>query len=203
MLGAFLVALLVLATGCKVGTDDELAPKPTKTVTASPSQSVAPAPATVPVGKADVSPGDVVWAQGSALHVGRRQIDLSPIDIEAFVVVPGGVFLLSRAELWFTDLANVKGTGQTKVTGVRASADGSRLAVVDLRSGRPLTQGYDTRTGHAVRGDVDVLSPQEFRARPGGLEVRTGGGATRIVDATGRTVGVARGSDPVVFGTGK
>ncbi len=46
-----LVAGLVLATaGCEPGTDDELAPAPTRTVTASPSQSAPPAPATIPVG---------------------------------------------------------------------------------------------------------------------------------------------------------
>ncbi len=95
LLGAVMVAaLLLVTTGCEVGTDDEMAPAPTKTITATPSQSVAPAPATIPVGQGKVSPTDSVWADGSVLHVGRKQVDLSPIEIEAFVVVPGGVFVL-------------------------------------------------------------------------------------------------------------
>ena len=47
-------------------------------------------------GTGDVSPADVVWAQGSVLHVGRRTVDLRRSRIDAFVVVPGGVFVLAR-----------------------------------------------------------------------------------------------------------
>ena len=183
---------VLLAGGCTTGTDDELAPPPTRTVTATPSQSLAPAPATIPVGQGDVSPTDVVWAQGGVLHVDRRQVDLSPTDVEAFVVVPGGVFVLSGGELWFTDLARIRGTGQTDVTRVRTSADADRLEVVDTRSGHPAAQGYDTRTGRAVRGAVETQTPAERRHGPGRFEVRTGAGPTSVVDVqTGRPVRVA------------
>jgi hypothetical protein len=166
-------AVVVLVTGCATGTDDELAPPPTRTITATPSQSLAPAPATVPVGTGDVSPSDVVWAQGTVLHVGRRQADLEPLEIDSLVVVEGGVFVLSGGELWFTDLARLRGTAQTEVTGLRTNADASRLEVTDTRSGTPVAQGYDTRTGKAVRGDVDTLTPaergREPDVRPAGL----------------------------------
>lgn len=187
-----MAGLVVLASGCNVGTDDELAPPPTRTITATPSQSLDPAPATIPVGKGDVSPVDVVWAQGSVLHVGRKQVDLAPIDVEALVTVPGGVFLLAAGELWFTDLKRVRGTGQTSVTGVRISADAERLAVVDTRSGEPLEQGYDTRTGKAVSGEVDTRTPEQLRLGPGRFEVRSGKGGTSVVETgTGRQVRVS------------
>ena len=134
-IGLLTAVLVVLAAGCATGTEDELAPAPTRTVTATPTQSVAPAPATIPVGQGDVSPSDVVWAQGGVLHVGGDQADLSPVDIEAFVVVHGGVFVLAEGELWFTDLARLRGTGQTEVTGLQVSADASKLDVVDTRGG--------------------------------------------------------------------
>jgi hypothetical protein len=188
---AALVGLLLVA-GCDVGTDDELAPAPTRTVTATPSQSVAPAPATMPVGDGDVSPADLVWAQGSVLHVGRRQVDLAPAEVEALVVVRGGVFVLADDELWFTDLRRLRGTGQTEVTRLRISADADRLVVTDTRSGHPLEQGYDTRTGRAVRGAVDTRTPQQLRDGPGRYQVRTGAGPTSVVEtATGRPVEVA------------
>lgn len=183
---------LQLVAGCDVGTDDELAPAPTRTVTATPSQSLAPAPATVPVGDGDVSPGDVVWAQGSMLHVGRRQVDLAPVEVQAFVVVHGGVFALADGELWFTDLTRLRGTGQTEVTRLRISADADRLSVTDTRSGRPLEQAYDTRTGKALRGRVATRTPGQLRAGPGRFEVRTGANGTTVVEsATGRQVAVA------------
>jgi hypothetical protein len=187
-----LVGLVLLASGCQVSTDDELAPAPTRTVTATPSPSLAPAPATVPVGDGAVSPADIVWAQGSVLHVGQQQVDLAPIDVDAFVVVQGGVFVLADGELWFTDLRRVRGTASTEVTQVRISGDAARLAVTDTRSGHPLVQGYDTKTGKAIRGEVDTLTPQQLRAGPGRFEVHTGAGGTTVVDSgTGREVRVA------------
>ena len=97
------------------------------------------------------------------LHVGGDQADLSPVDIEAFVVVHGGVFVLAEGELWFTDLARLRGTGQTEVTGLQVSADASKLDVVDTRGGTAESQGYDTRTGKAIRGEVDTQTPAERR----------------------------------------
>ncbi len=166
--GVVLVAaLLLVTTGCEVGTDDEMAPAPTKTITATPSQSVAPAPATIPVGTAKISPTDSVWADGSVLHVGRQQVDLSPIEIEAFLVVPGGVFLLSQGELWFTDLTKVKGTGQTDVTGVRTNAAGTVLVVVDTRSGRAAVAGLRHRDRQGDPGTGRHPDPEEMRDGPG------------------------------------
>ncbi len=213
-MGLLAAALVVLAGGCSTGTDDELAPKPTKTVTATPSQSVAPAPATIPVGDGAVSPSDLVWAQGSVLHVNGKEVDLAPIDIEALVVVPGGVFLLADGEVWFTDLSRVRGTGQTDVTGMQVSVDAGLLQIVDNRSGHPLEQGYDTRTGKAVRGAVDTQTPEERLRGPGRFEVSTDAGKVSVVEvATGRQIrltGPPRtfvlggwSSDSVFFGVGR
>ncbi len=185
--GLLTALLVVLASGCATGTDDELAPPPTKTITATPSQSVAPAPATIPVGNGDVSPSDIVWAQGGVLHVGGDQADLSPVDIDAFVVVPGGVFVLAEGELWLTDFSRLRGTGQTAVTGVQVNSDASMLNVVDTRGGTEETQGYDTRTGKAVRAQVDTLTPEEKRRGPDRFVVTTAPGGVPSVDeaATG------------------
>jgi hypothetical protein len=186
------VALASLLAGCTIGgPDDETAPPPTRTVTASPSASLPPAPATIPVGHGDVGPSDTVWAQGSVLHVGRRAVDLSPTDVGAMVVVPGGVFVLAEGELWFTDLTRIRGTGQTDVTGVTVSEDADRLVVVDTRAGKPLAQGYDTATGRAVRGDVDTLPPAEVVNGPGRFRVQNSSRSARVVDSAGRTLQVA------------
>ena len=69
------------------------------------------------------------------LHVGDRQVDLAPVEVDAFVVVHGGVFVLGGGELWFTDLARLRGTAQTEVTDVQVTAAADRLEVVDERSG--------------------------------------------------------------------
>jgi hypothetical protein len=191
-LATTLLGLAAVATGCAIGQDDELAPKPTRTITATPSQSLAPAPATVPVGQGKVSPADVVWAQGSELHVGRQQVDLRSVDVDALVVVRGGVFVLADGELWFTDLSRLRGTGQTDVVRLRVSEDADRIVVTDTRSGQPLDQAYDTRTGRAIRGQVDTLTPQQVRAGPGRYRVHTGPGGTSVVEvASGHAVSVA------------
>jgi hypothetical protein len=208
-------SVLLLGTGCQTSTDDEMAPRPTRTITATPSQSVAPAPATVPVGRGEVSPADVVWAQGGVLHVGSDQVDLAPVDIEALAVVRGGVFLLSEGELWFTDLSRLRGTGQTDVTGLRVSDDAGLLEVVDTRGGTSLSQGYDTRTGKAVRGDVETLSPEDHRTGPGRFVVTLSpAGVPSVVEAatgdpvplSGAPAGFQPGGwagDSVFYGVGR
>ena len=89
LLGGVL-ALAVLAGGCTRGQDDELAPRPTRTVTVTPSPTVRP-PDEVPVGRAAFG-GRAVWAQGSDLHVGARTIDLAPVRVDRLVATPGGVY---------------------------------------------------------------------------------------------------------------
>jgi hypothetical protein len=202
VVGVLVASLVLLAGGCATGTDDEMAPAPTRTVTATPSQSVAPAPATVPVGHGNVSPADVVWAQGSELHVGDRSVDLSPVEVDAFVVVEGGVFVLSGDELWFTDLSRLRGTGQTDLTQVRVNTDATRLVVTDTRSGRPLDQAYDTGTGKAIRGEVETLTPDQQRSGPGRYDLKlTSGGTAHVVEAaTGDTMPV---TPPARFDVGR
>jgi hypothetical protein len=224
---ALLAATLLLATGCTIGEDDEMVP-PTRTVTASPSPDVTAAPASVPVGDGDVSPDDVVWAQGSALHVGRRSVDLSPAALEAFVVVPGGVFAVASGELWFTDLARLRGTGLTGVTGLQTTAGADRI-LVTLGGAGGTTYAFDTATGQSVSPDgVVPLTPEDRLWGPdrAGMRVPDGfrlagwaGDRTFYGVATPRpgagsvvscsldtrrctTLGRLEGSPPVIFGTG-
>jgi hypothetical protein len=171
-----LVAVLVaLTSGCEVGQDDERAAPTRRTITASPSPDVTAAPSSVPVGEGEVSPADVVWAQGSVLHVDRRTIDLSPVGIEAFVVVRGGVFVLSSGELWFTDLTRLRGTGLTDVTGVGLTADASTVLVSGEQGGVATAFAFDTRTGRAVDSDgVDVATAAELLGDPGTVDLTDG-----------------------------
>ncbi len=227
---AFLVGLaLVLTAGCTLGEDDEMVP-PSRTVTASPSPDTTIAPASVPVGEGPVSPTEVVWAQGSALHVGSRLVDLSPVGIDAFVVVPGGVFVLSTGELWFTDLSRLRGTGLTGVTALGVTADAKRVLVTGEMSGAVATYAYDTGTGQAVssEGLRPVSAEERLRgpdrsrvAVPKGFELAGWAGPTTfygVVNKLGRasavvscgtvtrsctTLAAIEGPEPVLFGTGR
>jgi len=140
----------VITSGCTIGQDDEMAP-PERTITASPSPRTTAAPTTVPVGKGRVSPSDAVWAQDSTLHVDTRQVDLSPTNIDSFVVVPGGVFFLDRGELWFTDLSRVRATGLTGVTRVSTTGDGSAMRVETGTGAGPVSvHAYDVLDGSSI-----------------------------------------------------
>lgn len=212
--------LLVLASGCTFGDDDEMVP-PTRTVTASPSAETTVAPATVPVGHGVVAAGDVVWASGTRLHVGRRSVDL-PVAVDAFVAVPGGVYVLARDELWFTDLSRLRGTGITGVTHLGATADGGRIVVTSAGS----AYAFDTGTGRSVSsaGVEPVTSAERLGgpdrtgvAVPAGFALAGWSGtdvfygavdgskvvACRLSTKTCRRLGTGADAQPVVFGTGR
>jgi len=173
MLPAVLLAaaLVVLTSGCETGQDDEMA-SPTSTVTASPSAPTAPT--TVPVGQGRVSTSDAVWAQDSTLHVGTNQVDLSPRNIDSFVVVRGGVFLLDRGELLFTDLRRVRDTGLRDVTRVSTNRDGSAMRVeVTTGSGRVDVHAYDARSGSSIPpGDAKPATVADRLGRPAQVVLR-------------------------------
>ena len=224
-----LVALVGLTTGCAIGEDDEMAPPPRRTVTASPSpQQVVPG--RVPIGEGQVSPTDVVWAQGTVLHVGKQSVDLAPARVDAFVVVPGGVYVLSMGELWFTDLSRLRGTGIAGVTGLGVTADAGRIVVSVTKAGVESDHAYDTGTGKTVssEGVTPVTPTQRLEgpdrsgvAVPEGFELAGWAGTTRFygtVSKAGRPItvvscglatrtctrlGAIEGQDPVVFGTGQ
>jgi hypothetical protein len=221
-------ALLLVVGGCELGTDDEMAP-PTRTVTPSPSASTVAVPATVPVGKGPVTLRDVVWAQGSRLHVGRRSVDLSPANVDAFVTVPGGVYVLARGELWFTDLARLRGTAITGVTGLGVTADGARILVTVGSAGAGSAYAFDTATGRAVSaaGTHPVTPAERLRGPdrqgvpvPSGFELAgwagpdtfygtAGQGSTSAVISCSLSaracsrLGQVDAAQPVVFGTGR
>jgi hypothetical protein len=227
-LAGILAALVVLTTGCTAGEDDEMAPPPRRTVTASPSPQEA-APASVPIGEGKVSQTDVVWAQGTVLHIGKQTVDLAPARVDAFVVVPGGVYVLNSGELWFTDLSRLRGTGLTDVTGLGVTADASRILVSVRKAGVEAEHSYDTATGRTVSSEgvtpvtarqrlegpdrSGVVVPQGFRlAGWAGASrfygtVRQGDRPAAVVSCrlatrTCTRLGAIQGQEPVVFGTG-
>ena len=188
--GLAALATLLASSGCEMGQDEELTPKPRRTVTRTPSPEPAPVPSSVPVGQGDVSPGDVVWAQGNVLHVGKRAVDLATVGVDAFVVVPGGVYVLFSGEVWFTDLTKLRGTRLTGVTGLGATADRSRV-VVSRRDGDGTgVHAYDTRSGEVVDGaDVQAASAQELLGDVRGVEVtrkRFRGAVPQVFEPVGR-----------------
>jgi hypothetical protein len=143
-----MAALVTLTSACELSQDDEMAPRPKRTVTKSPAPQ---APSSVPVGEGSISPRAVVWAQDSTLHFGTRQVDLSPLNIDSFVVVAGGVFFLTRGELWFTDLSRARGTGLTGVDRLSTTPDAGALRVeVDGGSGPDKAFAYDVDTGKSI-----------------------------------------------------
>lgn len=185
-----LLAVTTLVTGCETTTDDEMVPNPQKTVTRSASPTPTAAPASVPVGQGEVSADDVVWARGSVLHVEERSVDLASVGVDGFVVVPGGVFVLSNQELWFTDLSRLRGTALTGVTGLGATADRSRIIVSSTLEGDTRTSAYDTRTGRAVdSAGVEPASREELLGEVTGVQVRPGaysGPVPEVFEPVGR-----------------
>jgi hypothetical protein len=192
----------MITSGCELGQDDEMAPRPTKTVTKSAKPNTArstPVPKTLPVGEGTITPQAEVWAQESTLHYGTKQVDVSPLRIDSLVVVAGGVFFLSRRELWFTDLSRVRGTGFAGVTRVSTTADASALRV-DLGTGSGGVYAYDVSTGKSVSADDIVPATDEtlrgtaeqVALRPAGngeaaapVEARQGPGNFGIVGGDG------------------
>ena len=115
--GAALVLLAVLVTltsGCELGQDDEIAPPPKRTVTASPSPSTAPAPSKVPVGEGRVGPG--VSGLGTGQLVALRHQAGRPLAVEHRLVRrrPGRrVLPLPRRAVVHRPRAGRRGAGLT------------------------------------------------------------------------------------------
>lgn len=155
---ALVACSVLVATGCQRAPDDEMAPPPRRTVTVTPSARPVPVPTTIPVGNGDVDPRDVVWVQGSVLHVGKDSWDLAPRRVSSFVVAQGGVYFLDGAALWFTDLQRVRDTGISGGEDLAASYDGRGIRVaVTPRGGRTVRHGYSTTTGQEV--PVEQVAP--------------------------------------------
>ena len=185
------LATLLAASGCEMGQDEELTPKPKRTVTRSAVPSPSPGPLSVPVGQGKVSPDDVVWAQGNVLHVGKRAVDLLTVGVEAFVVVRGGVFVLSTlGEVWFTDLARLRGAKLAGITGLGATADRSHVVLSRKDGDRTTSYAYDTRTGRAVDpAGVQAAAPQELLGDVQGVQVtreRFRGAVPEVFEPVGR-----------------
>lgn len=183
------LALAVVAGGCERGQDDELAPRPTRTVTVTPSPTVRP-PDEVPVGQAAFA-GRVVWAQGSDLHVGDRTLDLAPVRVDRLVTTPRGVYVLARGELWSVDLRRAEGAGLPRVERVGLSRDGESL-LVDLVGDRE-RRAYDVTTGRLRPGRAPAPITRALQqAGPGEYAVTTApDGSPEVTAADGSAVEVA------------
>jgi hypothetical protein len=127
------------------------------------------------------------------LHFGTRQVDVAPLRIDSFVVVPGGVFFVSQSELWFTDLSRVRATGLMGVTRVSTTRDADALRV-DLATGSDAVYAYDLSTGESIPSaqavpatDADLRgTPKRLVLPPGGaVEVRRGPGHFGLVGGDG------------------
>lgn len=188
VLGAVVTAALlaVVGAGCSVGTaDDETTPAPRRTVVVTPSQQASPQPAvptSVPPAHGGVGPGDVVWVQGSVLHVGSDAWDLAPRSVDSFVVVRGGVYFIDGGGLWFTDTVTVKDTGVVGATGLSTDAAGTGLLV----AGAGRTRAFDVRTGarvaprtvEAATIEQRLGRPVTIRLRPERSDLTSGGPVT-------------------------
>ncbi len=206
---AVVTGSVLVATGCQVGQDEELVPKPRRTVTVTPSVGPQPVavPARIPVGRGAVDPTDVVWVQGSVLHVGKDAWDLAPRRVTSFTVSDGGVYFLDGGKLWFTDLVRVRDTGVAGGQDLAAAYDGRAIRVGVAPSGGPAVRhGYDTTTGaqvplgQAAPATQEQLlgTPAQVTLRPdrsdvraqGEVPVRLGPGLYGLVDrANGPLVG--------------
>jgi hypothetical protein len=153
-LAAALLAAALLVAGCGAPDDETVPPVVTTTVPPELPKHLAD----LPVGTADVGPGDRVRASNGVLTVGGRTIDLAPLRVDDVVVVAGGVFFRNGTELWFTDLVRAQGTGYMDVRSLVASADGRRIAFLDLEHGPKDAHGtplviaiaYDATTGKSL-----------------------------------------------------
>jgi len=206
-IASVLVAVLVMITsGCELSQDDEMAPRPTKTVTKSQRPDTAtttPAPKTLPVGEGTITPQAVVWAQESTLHYGTKQVDVSPLRIDSFVVVAGGVFFLSRRELWFTDLSRVRGTGFAGVTRLSATADAGALRV-DRGTGSGGNYAYDLGTGESMSADQVVpATDEDLRGTAEQVELRPAGSGEETPSAAPVEARRGPGNFGVVGGDGE
>lgn len=189
LLGGVLT-LVLTASGCQRGQDDELADRPTRTVTVTPSPTVQP-PDRVPLGGATGFTDDLVWAQGNTLHVGGRELDLSPVAVEDVVATPTGAYVLARGELWSVDLRRAEGAGLPTVERVGLSRDGRSL-LVDL-AGDTRRRAYDVGTGRLVEGRAPAaLTAADRRTGPGAYAVTAAAdGPPTVTTAAGDPVEVA------------
>lgn len=156
-LATVLALLSALAlSACEMKPDPETT-RPHVTRTAAP-QVPSDLP-TLPVGQGAVGPGDEVAVSGATIRVGKHSVDLAPLRVDSWAVVPGGLYFLNRSELWFTDLRRARPTPFKDVSDLRATDGGSRVVFIDNGHGAkgvdgepmPLQLVYDAADGTPVR----------------------------------------------------
>jgi hypothetical protein len=206
LVAAAIAAVVAMAlTGCGAPDDETVRPHDTVSTPAPPTLT------DLPVGRAEVGPGNRVRVRGSKLVVDGREVDLAPMRIDEHAVVRGGVFFRNGTELWFTDLDRARATGYGDVQSLVASPDGRRLAFLDLqhgpkdRFGTPLAivVAYDATTGkpllasYAGMGDLakDDLTDLYEDGEPG--IIRFDGDALLVHGATGGDYRIPLDGSPV------
>jgi hypothetical protein len=155
-------ALVGLLSGCTISKDEEMQPRAPRTSLRT--QQAAPQralPERIPVaaGAAGFGPGSRSWARGSLLSVAGRRVDVTPLRVDAWVVVPGGVYFLDGHKLWFTDLSRIRDTGLDDVVRLAATPDGGRVVVRFDGPARPTSYAFGTRSGEPV-------APRSLRTVP-------------------------------------
>lgn len=183
-------ALVASLTACTTATDDELEPvqTPTVTVTKDPVQAL---PEQLGLSSDVDFDGEVVWADGSQLHVGERTIDVAPLVPEDVVVLDQGLVVLADSRVWFVAGRSGQGLPLPLTSSLGLSADGSQL-VLDVED-RDEPVAYDTSGTRVAEGSVAALrSPRRTTRGPGEYAVLAGGAGVRVVDAVGSMVPVQR-----------
>lgn len=190
--GVAVAACAVLLAGCAGGTDDELQPRPTPTVTVT-ADPVQQLPEQLDLASDLDFTEEVVWASGTDLHVGGRTVGLAPLQPEELVVLPTGILVRTGTDVWFTAGRQAQGLPLPPVTSLGLSDDGSQVVLALADRDEPAA--YDLE-GRLVA--QDAVAPRRDERRvvtgpgdapvPAALEVRGWLSATRPYGVLGRAV---------------
>lgn len=194
-LPALVAASVVLLAGCDAGTDDELQPRPTETVTVTGEPEPTTVPERLPFG--DAAPEqDVIWAEGTSLRREGSVLDLGTITPETILVVPGGLLVLASGEVWFTAGQEAVGQAFAEVTSLGLSEDGTQVLVQPADRDQPV--GYAISDGALVEEEDTgpARSADRVRQGPGDFQVAREGRADARVLTRAGTPQTVRGLPP-------
>lgn len=188
---AVVLAALLLA-GCARGTDDELQPRPTPTVTVT-ADPVQELPERLDLASDLDFTEEVVWAAGTDLHVGGRTVGLAPLQPEELVVLPTGILVRTGTEVWFTAGRQAQGLPLPPVTSLGVSRDGSQVVLGLGDRDEPVAYDLvgrlvDPRAVAPRRDEQRVVAGPGDLPVPAGLEVRGWLSGTSPYGLRGRTV---------------
>ncbi len=166
VLSAVLVALAVLTAGCAAGgPDDETEPRPTPTVTVT-GDPVQELPARLDLASDLDFADEVVWAEGTTLHVGARTVELGTLDPAQLVVLDTGILVRTGTDVWFTAGRRAQGLPLPPVTSMAVSQAGDQLVLGLADREEPVAYTLDgTRVASEAVGEP--RTPQRVVEGPG------------------------------------